>query len=74
MLQIEGHKNLFRDENTGAIINCDNFEYEQYIKTKNERKSQKEDIKKLKDDLNYLKSLLEEFINESRRNKTWKYW
>lgn len=69
MIKIEGYKNLFRDEDTGAIINYDNFEYEQYIKTKNERKSQKEDIKKLKDDVNYLKCLLEEFINESRRNK-----
>ena len=31
MIPVEGHKNLFRDENTGAILNCDSNSYNNYI-------------------------------------------
>ena len=27
MIPVEGHKNLFRDENTGAILNVDSNAY-----------------------------------------------
>ena len=43
MLPIENHKNLYRDEKTGAIINADNYSYSQYVRIKEERKKQKED-------------------------------
>ena len=32
MIPVEGHKNLFRDESTGAIINCDNTAYQNFTK------------------------------------------
>ena len=32
MIPIEGHKNLYRDENTGAILNADNIGYNNYLK------------------------------------------
>ena len=38
MIPIEGHKNLYRDENTGAILNADTNEYNNYIKMKNSNK------------------------------------
>ena len=31
MIPVEGHKNLFRDEKTNAIVNTDNLAYENYI-------------------------------------------
>ena len=31
MIPVEGHKNLFRDEKTNAIVNTDNIAYENYI-------------------------------------------
>ena len=37
MIPIEGHKNLFRDEKTGAIVNTDQFEYDQYFKVKKQK-------------------------------------
>ena len=51
MIPVEGHKNLFRDENSGAIVNCDTMEYNQYIKMKTERQKQKEEISELKKDV-----------------------
>ena len=70
MIPIEGHKNLFRDEKTGAIVNSDTFEYNQYIRMKKERQKQKDEISELKNDVQQNKSLLMELINEhgSRQN------
>lgn len=64
MIPIEGHKNLFRDEKTGAIVNSDTFEYNQYIRMKRERQKQKDEIAELKNDVQQIKNLLMELINE----------
>ena len=32
MIPVEGHKNLFRDEKSGAIVNTDTFGYSEYKK------------------------------------------
>ena len=65
MIPIEGHKNLYRDENTGAILNTDNIEYNNYLKLKNEKLKQKNEIDNLKKELSEIKSLLKELINGS---------
>ena len=62
MIPVEGHKNLFRDE-SGAIVNCDTAEYNQYIKMKRDRQKQKEEIAELKKDVHEIKNLLMELIN-----------
>lgn len=66
MIPVEGHKNLFRDENTGAIVNCDTFAYSQYIRMKEDRKKQREEIDQIKSDIDDIKTLLKEFLNGSR--------
>ena len=70
MIPVEGHNNLFRDENSGAIVNCDTREYNQYIKMKKDRQKQKNEIAELKNDVQQIKNLLMELINEngSRKN------
>ena len=70
MIPVEGEKNLFRDENSGAIVNCDTFAYSQYIKMKNEKKKQREEIDKIKEDISEIKNLLREFIDGSKQNST----
>jgi len=67
MIKVEGHKNLYR-EDSGAIVNIDTNEYNNYIKLKNERKKQKEEIETIKNDISEIKSLLMEIINGSRQN------
>jgi len=66
MIPVEGHKNLYRDEKTGAIVNCDTFAYSQYIKMKDDKKKQREEIDQLKSDIDEIKSLLREILNGSR--------
>ena len=33
MIKVEGYPNLYRDEKTGAIVNCDDKGYDQYLKS-----------------------------------------
>lgn len=66
MIQVKGHPNLYRDENTGAIVNRDNQSYNQYINSLHNRETQKNEIEKMKSDIEEIKSLLKELINESK--------
>ena len=66
MIPVEGHKNLYRDENSGAIVNCDTIGYSQYVKMKSEKQKQKEDIDQIKIDIEEIKFLLKEIIHGSK--------
>ena len=68
MIPVEGEKNLYRDESSGAIVNCDTFGYSQYLKMKNEKKKEREEIIQIKKDIDEIKFLLKELINGSRSN------
>ena len=59
MIRVEGHKNLYRDENSGAIINTDSHGYSQYKKSRNIRLTQKEEIDGMKRILKKLKIYLD---------------
>jgi len=67
MIRVEGHKHLFR-EDSGAIVNNDTLQYNEYIRMRSERKKQREEIEGLKKDISEIKSLLMEIINGSRQN------
>jgi len=69
MLRVEGHKHLFR-EDSGAIVNNDTHQYNEYIRMRSERKKQREEIEGLKKDISEIKSLLMEIINGPRQNST----
>lgn len=66
MIPVEGHKHLYRDEISGAIVNCDTIGYSQYIKMKSEKQKQKEEIDQIKNDIEEIKFLLKEIINGSK--------
>jgi hypothetical protein len=68
MIPVEGHKHLFRDENSGAIINHDTYGYSQYIRSRNERKKQRDEIETIKNDIEQIKSMLKEILNGSKGN------
>jgi len=66
MIPVKGHPNLYRDEQTGAIINCDNQSYNQYMNSLNNRKLQQIEIENIKKDIDEIKSLLKELLNGSK--------
>ena len=66
MIPVKGHPNLYRDEQTGAIINCDNYSYNQYVNSLRNRDSQKRELDQMKKDIDEIKALLKEIINGSK--------
>jgi len=67
MIKVEGHSHLYRDETTGAIINCDDSGYDQYVKSLTYRKNQKEELNNMKKELDEIKSLLKILV-EGKNN------
>jgi len=63
MIKVEGHNNLFRDEESGAIMNLDAAGYQEYIKKRNLKNKEREDIHNIKSEINEIKSLLKEFLS-----------
>jgi predicted transcriptional regulator len=72
LIRVEGHLNLYKDEDTGAVVNLDNTAYNQYIQSKKNKeiktKTQREEIDNIKNEIGEIKSLLKELINETRRS------
>lgn len=64
MIPVEGHRGLYRDSETGAIVNYDKNEYNKYIALKNQKNNQKKEIENLKNELSEIKDLLHKLINE----------
>ena len=48
MLPVEGHKNLFRDENSNAIVNTDNAAYNDYMNTRRINSDKKAELDAMK--------------------------
>ena len=55
MIPVEGHKNLYRDEKSGAIINCDITGYNMYKKSKHKKQSQQSRINEMQKEIDELK-------------------
>ena len=64
MIPVEGHKNLFRDESSGAIVNCDNKAYQNYLEDKKRNNLKKAEIDAMKDEIETLKSMLKELASK----------
>ena len=58
MIKVDGHQNLYRDEISGAIINTDSSAYNQYVSSLEKSRIQKEEMAKMKNDIDEIKSLL----------------
>jgi len=63
MIKVEGHKNLYRND-SGAIINTDSTEYNQYMKVKNKRVSERSELQRLRNEIDEIKSMLRELTNK----------
>ena len=64
MIPVEGHKNLFRDENTGAIINMDTTGYSTYMSDKRRNSDKKAELDEMKSEIETLKTMLKELASK----------
>jgi cell division protein FtsB len=63
MIKVEGHKNLYRDNETGAIINCDYQEYSNYVSQKKEREKLKSEVQNLKSEFDRTRDLVQDMVS-----------
>lgn len=64
MIRVDGYKNLYRDEKSGAIVNCDTTSYNQYVNSLNYKEMQKNELDRMKQDIDEIKTLLREILNK----------
>ena len=65
--KIEGNQDLARDPMTGSIVNVNDLEYQQYVAVRKSKKeknaSVEDDLDRLKSEMNEIKSLLKDLVN-----------
>ena len=64
MILVEGHKNLFRDESTNAIINTDTIGYENYMRMRKRNDDKQAEMDAMKKEIETLKSMLNELASK----------
>jgi len=64
MLPVEGHKSLFRDEKTNAIVNTDTTAYENYMNSRRVNSDKQAELNAMKVELETLKSMLNELASK----------
>lgn len=62
MIPVEGHKGLYRDEKSNAIVNCNDYDYQEYLRIKNLTLNEKNEIENLKTELMEIKLLLTKLL------------
>ena len=63
MKKVEGHDNLYRDEESNAIINTDRAAYDNYINVRRVNSDKRAEMDDMKKELAELKSLLKELTS-----------
>tara|TARA_Y100001970_G_scaffold280900_1_gene390650 strand:- start:1797 stop:1991 length:195 start_codon:yes stop_codon:yes gene_type:complete len=56
--KVVDHKNLVRDLSTTAIVNTDTIAYERYVRDRDSRLDTKNELDRLRSEIDELKSLL----------------
>ena len=64
MLPVEGHKNLFRDEKTNAIINSDESSYNDYMNNRRINSDKQAELDDMKNEIETLKSMLNDLASK----------
>jgi K+/H+ antiporter YhaU regulatory subunit KhtT len=58
MIPVKGHVGLYRDENTSAIINNNDKEYNEYIQSRDRLLENQNKIQKIEEEISEIKNLL----------------
>ena len=64
MIPVEGHKNLFRDENSNAIVNTDQAAYNDYINTRRINSDKQAELDAMKTEIETLKIMLNDLASK----------
>ena len=63
-VKVKDSPSLYRDEESGAIINCSNSQYDEYLKLKEQKMKEVSEMDKLKDDVDELKGMMKLILSK----------
>ena len=67
-VKIEGHSNLRKNLDSGAVVNTDKVAYQRYLQSKKNMKEMQDtvsDINKMKEEMSEIKTLLKELLKKN---------
>ena len=63
-VKVKDSNSLYRDEESGAILNCSNSEYDSYLKLKEQKMNEVSEMDKLKNDVDELKGMMKLILSK----------
>ena len=63
-IKVKDSGSLYRDEESGAILNCSNSEYDSYLKLKKQKIEESNEMDKLKNDVDELKDMMKLILSK----------
>mgnify|MGYP001350562302 FL=1 len=63
-IKVKDSGSLYRDEESGAILNCSDSEYDSYLKLKQKKMKEVSEMDKLKDDVDELKDMMKLILSK----------
>ena len=63
-VKVKDSGSLYRDEDSGAILNCSDSEYNNYLKLKQQKLKEASEMDKLKDDVDELKDMMKLILSK----------
>ena len=64
MIPVEGHKNLYRDEESNAIVSTDDSAYQDYMNTRRMNADKKAEMNEMEKEIETLKLMLNELASK----------
>tara|TARA_X000000368_G_scaffold413907_1_gene402780 strand:- start:1024 stop:1233 length:210 start_codon:yes stop_codon:yes gene_type:complete len=63
-IKVKDSNSLYRDEESGAILNCNDAAYNNYLKMKQNKLNEVSEMDKLKDDVDELKDMMKLILSK----------
>ena len=63
-IKVKDSGSLYRDEESGATLNCSDSEYNSYLKLKEKKMREVSEMDKLKNDVDELKDMMKLILNK----------
>tara|TARA_X000000950_G_scaffold220691_1_gene265805 strand:+ start:14101 stop:14310 length:210 start_codon:yes stop_codon:yes gene_type:complete len=63
-VKVKDSNSLYRDEDSGAILNCNDAAYDNYLKLKERKLEEAAQMDKLKDDVDELKDMMKLILSK----------
>ena len=63
-VKVKDSNSLYRDEESGAILNCNDSEYDSYLQLKEKKLKEAAEMDKLKNDVDELKDMMKLILSK----------